>query len=119
MNYFYKDNEVVYFSDLQILQGHADSLMPLSEQDLESHLNPVPSIEQLALEARAQRDSYILDIRWRIERHHDQVALGLNPAEPIEPILQYVQALRDVPQQEGFPEDISWPEEPKEPSNED
>ena len=31
---------------------------------------------------------------------------GSEPTEPLEPLLQYTQALRDVPQQQGFPE--SW-----------
>lgn len=61
---------------------------------------------------RAERDQLITDIRWRIERHQDEITLGLEPTEPIEPILKYIQALRDIPQQEGFPEDITWPEVP-------
>lgn len=50
--------------------------------------------------------------RWRVERHNDELALGRGPTEPLEPLLQYVQTLRDVPQQAGFPTDIIWPETP-------
>ena len=66
-------------------------------------------IEQLADTVRAERDQLIESVRWRIERHSDELALGREPTEPLEPLLQYVQDLRDVPQQTGFPEAISWP----------
>ena len=70
---------------------------------------PQPTTEQLADTARAERDRLIESVRWRIERHNDELALGSEPTEPLEPLLQYTQALRDVPRQEGFPETISWP----------
>lgn len=68
-----------------------------------------PTADQLADIARAERDRLIESVRWRIERHNDELALGREPTEPLEPLLQYVQDLRDVPQQTGFPEAISWP----------
>lgn len=60
---------------------------------------------------RRKRDLLISGVRWRIERHNDEVLMGVTPTEPIEPILEYIQALRDVPAQPGFPESINWPEE--------
>ena len=68
---------------------------------------------QLAATARAERDRLIEAVRWRIERHNDELALGSEPTEPLEPLLQYVRALRDVPQQSGFPGDIDWPVNPQ------
>ena len=73
------------------------------------------AIEQKAAEARAERDRRIEAIRWRIERYQTQAA-GLettDTAEQYREILLYVQALRDVPEQAGFPDAIEWPEEPK------
>jgi hypothetical protein len=75
----------------------------LSQQDI---------LELHAQRIRLERDVKIQQCRWRIERHNDEIALGVTPTEPIEPILQYIQALRDVPEQEGFPENITWPAEP-------
>lgn len=66
-----------------------------------------------AAEIRAERDRRIDAIRWRIERYQTQQAAGLettDTAEHYKAILLYVQALRDVPEQEGFPENVTWPE---------
>ena len=73
------------------------------------------AIEQKKDEARAERDRRIDAIRWRIERYQTQDAAGLettDTAEHYKDILLYVQALRDVPEQAGFPDAIEWPEEP-------
>ncbi|PKL21749.1 MAG: hypothetical protein CVV48_06510 [Spirochaetae bacterium HGW-Spirochaetae-4] len=64
---------------------------------------------RLAREARALRDSLIASVEWRARRYRDELLLGVGPTEDILPVLRYIQALRDVPQQEGFPEDIVWP----------
>ena len=100
------DNILPVFFDIR---DKLKLLTELTGSELEEHLNPVPTNEQLAATVRAERDRLIESVRWRIERHNDELALGREPTEPLEPLLQYVQALRDVPQQEGFPETISWP----------
>ena len=82
---------------------------------LEAVNPPEPTDEQKAAEARAERDRRINAIRWRIERYQTQEAAGLettDTAEHYKAILLYVQALRDVPAQAGFPDAIEWPEEP-------
>ena len=91
--------------------GSAD-LVEMTKKEIDEHLNPVPTTEQLADIARAERDLLIESVRWRIERHKDEVALDTEPTEPLEPLLQYAQALRDVPQQAGFPESVEWPQCP-------
>ena len=87
-------------------------LVEMTPAEVDAHINPAPSAEQLADTVRAERDRLIESVRWRIERHNDELSLGSEPTEPLEPLLQYVQALRDVPQQSGFPESVEWPQCP-------
>ncbi len=61
---------------------------------------------------KAQRDLHISQAEWRRTRHQDEVTLGMEPTEPLLPILEYIQALREVPQQEGFPVNVAWPVPP-------
>ncbi len=51
-------------------------------------------------------------VRWRVERYNDELQLGLKAKEDIRPVLLYIQALRDITKQEGFPNKIKWPIEP-------
>lgn len=73
--------------------------------------DPVPGA---AAAVRAERDERIAAVRWRIERYDDEVALGrettTDTAETITTIREYVQLLRDVPLQDGFPMNPDWPE---------
>lgn len=96
----------------------------MTEQEVEQAYNgqwylkgfvPEKPTEEKAAEVRAERDRRIEAIRWRIERYQTQEEAGLETTETAEhykAILLYVQALRDVPEQSGFPEAIEWPEEP-------
>lgn len=77
---------------------------------------PAPPTEaQLAAIARADRDQRIASTRWLIERHRDELDLGgpttLDAAQ-FGLVLAYVQQLRDVPTQAGFPADFDWPAQP-------
>lgn len=108
---YYKDTagNAYAYNDIQTPKP---GLIQMSPEEVNVHLNPVPTTEQLADTARAERDRLIESVRWRIERHNDELALGIEPTEPLEPLLQYAQDLRDVPQQAGFPESVEWPELP-------
>ena len=111
MKKLYKDTQGNIYA-VSPIQTPKKEWVALTETEIEAHLNPVPTTEQLAATARAERDRLIEAVRWRIERHSDELALGREPTEPLEPLLQYAQDLRDVPQQEGFPEAVEWPQCP-------
>ena len=98
-----------------LLQGQSEGKVIAADENGYPILQdpPQPTADQMADTARAKRDRLIESVRWRIERHNDELALGSEPTEPLEPLLQYVQALRDVPQQSGFPGDIDWPVNPQ------
>lgn len=73
---------------------------------------PPPSAEALAAEARRRRDAEIAAVRWLVERHRDEQALQIATtltAEDYRLVQEHVQALRDVPEQDGFPLVIEWP----------
>lgn len=73
---------------------------------------PLPSGEVLATEARRRRDVEIAAVRWLIERHRDEQALQIATTltnEDYRLVQEHVQALRDVPEQDGFPHAIDWP----------
>lgn len=77
---------------------------------------PPPSDDDLAKEARQKRDALIAAIQWRIERYEQQKTLGIKTDDTDDwyrSALAYVQHLRDIPEQQGFPKEIVWQDEPK------
>ena len=73
---------------------------------------PPPSDEEIAESVRRERDALIEAVQWRIQRYEQQTALGLettDSTEVYETILVYVQELRDLPSQSGFPRDVVFP----------
>ena len=72
-----------------------------TEEELEADRLP-----GITAQARAQRDKLLLDTDWT------QVLDAPIDADTREAYRAYRQALRDIPEQEGFPRDITWPELP-------
>lgn len=71
-----------------------------------------PDIEALAGEVRARRDALLAESDWVVTKAIEQNAVdGLGVQIPVV-WLDYRQALRDIPQQAGFPETVAWPEKP-------
>ena len=74
---------------------------------------PEPTLEEKSEQARQKRDELLSAVEWRVTRYNTQVQLGVTPTESdITPVLEYMQALRDLPENEGWPENIIWPKEP-------
>lgn len=67
---------------------------------------------RLTNQIRVQRDEAIQKIQWRIERFNREAFLNLPHKDNLLSLQEYVQALADIPQQQGFPENIVWPEPP-------
>ena len=66
----------------------------------------IEEVPETAEEARAQRDKLLTDTDWT------QVLDAPIDEDTKAAYRAYRQALRDIPQQEGFPETIIWPELP-------
>ena len=58
---------------------------------------------------RAKRDRLIDREDWRYTRYNSEVRQGLTPSDDIVALDTYIQALRDIPDQAGFPWEIEWP----------
>lgn len=65
--------------------------------------------DEQAREVRSKRDRLIALEDWRYARYNSEVRQGLTPSDDIEALDAYIQALRDIPEQEGFPWDVVWP----------
>ena len=79
-----------------------------------THDTPEEIAERLAAQARAERDAKLTATNRLVERHREEQETGATTltAQEYADLLAYRQALRDVPQQPGFPESIVWPELP-------
>lgn len=81
---------------------------------------PAATTVELLERLRAMRDYKIAKMLWMRERHADELALGKITSlttEQYTTLLTYIQALRDLPAQEGAPWDgggelTPWPERP-------
>lgn len=65
---------------------------------------------------RQQRDQLLLVAIGALNRHQNQVNFGITPTLTHDEIIAvgaFAEALRDVPQQEGFPFAVKWPATPK------
>lgn len=72
----------------------------------EARIAKYNSEEARAARVREKRDQLLADSSWIVERHRDQLANGDETTlteEQYNEWLAYRQALRDLPQQEGFP----------------
>jgi len=82
---------------------YAEIMRQVNAGELVVEPDPGPSEEQLAAQARSERDRLLDKSDWT------QV-----PDAPVDQSAwaEYRQALRDVPQQAGFPTDVNWPTKP-------
>jgi len=83
---------------------YAEIMRQVETGELVVEPDPGPSEEQLAAQARTQRDALLSQSDWT------QV-----PDAPVDQTAwaEYRQALRDLPQQAGFPTEITWPVKPE------
>ncbi|QIY81517.1 phage tail assembly chaperone [Chromobacterium violaceum] len=76
---------------------------------------PAPSGDILAQEARFKRDNLLQGCQWLVQRHRDQIdasiATTLTTAQYAQ-LQSYRESLRNLPQQSGFPDSITWPSPP-------
>lgn len=83
---------------------YAEIIRQVEAGELAIEPMPDPTNEQLASEARSTRDALLKGSDW--------TQLDDAPVNH-QAWADYRQALRDIPEQAGFPADIKWPENPE------
>ena len=68
---------------------------------------PEPTVQELAYMVRSQRDAKLSDTDYLVVPDYP-----ISP-EDLEAVKVYRQALRDIPEQSGFPKNVQWPVEPQ------
>jgi hypothetical protein len=99
-----------------LLDGHGEGKLMALNGDGSPDLReqPPPPDDLVAAQARAQRNAALDKSDWIIARQEEAILTGTaqDNAEHFNAYVKYRQALRDVPQQEGFPQKIDWPVDP-------
>ena len=74
--------------------------------DVADYVEPTVDVEDLATKIRMQRNNLL--------KQTDYLMMSDYPIESdrLAKVKIYRQALRDIPEQEGFPRTITWPEKP-------
>ena len=68
---------------------------------------PEPTVQELASMVRSQRDAKLSATDYLVAPDYP-----ISP-EDLEDVKAYRQALRDIPEQSGFPKNVQWPVEPQ------
>ena len=97
------------YADLAVYCNENNSHIEDKGEYLEAVENEpyIPTEEEKAANVRKQRDQYIDDIKWRVERYKSQQDLGIETTDSADAymlVLRYMQYLRDIPEQPEFPD---------------
>jgi hypothetical protein len=96
--------------------GQTDGMLMALNEDGSPDLRerPPPADDVVAANERARRNAALTATDWVVARQEEHILLGTaeENAERFKAFATFRQALRDVPQQPGFPHNIEWPAEP-------
>lgn len=68
-NYFKSDlGEVFFYDDQQVEMGLAAGKTPMTAEEVELHINPPKTEEQILLEQQAEARQYLVDTDWYVIR---------------------------------------------------
>jgi hypothetical protein len=90
MNYYKsEDGEVFAYDDEQVTMGLADDKAPMTPAEVDAHLNPPKTADQIQLEINTEARAYLLSTDWYVIRSQET-----GESIPVE-ILAERQAARD------------------------
>jgi hypothetical protein len=104
-----KGNTIYSYDEYVFTIPDRDGLEKIVQDNLEVWLAyaKAQEAEQLAANARTQRDKLLSDTDWA---QTDDAPLS---SEDKESVRKYRQALRDITAQSGFPQEVKWPQKPQ------
>lgn len=88
-------------------QADALALLHVPQAALNAALQAAWELEWSGLDQ--ERSDRINAQRWRVDRYNDESALDRPHTENITPVLEYIQAIRDLPITNPDPYNIVWP----------
>ena len=110
---YYKNTQgevYAYESEKERKEWGAPDLVAMTKKETEAHLNPLPTLEQLESQARAERDNALAKLDALVT---NPLRYGELTEEHKEEATVYRQELLDVPQQESFPRSYTMPKVPE------
>lgn len=102
MQTLYKDKNGNIYA-VSPIQQPQDGWIELTKKEIEEHLNPIVPKEVVESNKRLERDNLINNFSWRLDRNSQELELSLDTTDDRIELLEYMQYLRDVPNEDGFP----------------
>lgn len=98
-----------YETEEECQEWGAPDLVAMTPVEVDEHLNPQPTTEQLAARGRTKRDAAlsVLDVFVSNPLRYSELS-----TKQKEEAAEYRQALLGIPQQETFPQSYKMPEAP-------
>lgn len=108
MRYFKSQNNQVFaYDEDQIAAGYGADMTPMTAEEIEAHLNPTPTLEQLAAIERYWRDGELERADIELNKVQDGMGIGT-----VSVWREYRCALRNWPESEFFPDSSKRPVAP-------
>ena len=110
INVEYKHSQFGWIPYTCVPDGNTDDCRQLwsalQSVKIADYVEPVISDEALALSAREKRDKLLTETDYLLMTDYPI------SADKLAEVKTYRQALRDIPEQAGFPRTITWPDKP-------
>lgn len=107
MNYFKHNGQVFAYDDGQVADGYGSDMIAMTPEEIESHLNPTPTPEQLTFSERSWRNGELDRADIELNKVQDGMGVGTVAAWR-----EYRCALRDWPSNPNFPDSTKRPVAP-------
>lgn len=114
--FYYKNKKTkeiyAYETEDEKKQFGSKGLIKMTEKEIENHINPVSTKEQLEAQKRSERNRLLDEMDLKVQIYNEQKKIGTETLSDDEYILllKYKQYLRDITSEKDFPniEILNW-----------